>query len=190
MQSADKNIFTASQSRPDKACHSPSTAFSTDMYQAFQGNPRAVRGSADLYSLARQSCMREVGMPTLRSRRRRIRETSPSPYSPSWEPRAAQYGAGIQHNVAAPMSEGVDLRVDIHSPTEPDTGRPAAGPFPVLLAMTPYGKKAPPPAAQIGAGPTPYLIRRGYIEVTVDVRGCGVSEGSFEMFGPRPAQDG
>ena len=45
-------------------------------------------------------------------------------------------------------------------------------------------------AAQIGGGPTPYLIKRGYIEVMVDVRGCGVSGGSFEMFGARQAQDG
>src|SRR5258707_12930968 len=129
-------------------------------------------------------------MPTLRSRRRRARETSPSPYSPSWEPRAAQYGAGIHHNVAVPMSDGVELRVDIHYPTEPGTDRPAAGPFPVLMSMTPYGKKAPPPAAQIGGGPTPHLINRGSIEGMVDVRGCGVSDGSFEMFGARQAQDG
>ena len=89
-----------------------------------------------------------------------------------------------------PMSDGVVLRADIHYPTEPDTGQPAAGPFPVLLSMTPYGKKAPPPAAQIGGGATPYLIKRGYIEVMVDVRGSGVSGGSFEMFGERQTQDG
>ena len=88
------------------------------------------------------------------------------------------------------MSDGVQLRVDIHYPTEPGTDRPAAGPFPVLMSMTPYGKKAPPPAAQIGGGPTPYLIKRGYIEVMVDVRGCGVSDGTFQMFGARQAQDG
>ena len=129
-------------------------------------------------------------MPTLRSRRRRTRDTSPSPFSPPWTPRAAQYGVGIHHNVAVPMSDGVDLRVDIHYPTDRDTGEPAAGPFPVLMSMTPYGKKAPPPAAQIGGGATPYLIKRGYIEVMVDVRGCGVSGGSFQMFGERQAQDG
>src|ERR1700684_4683508 len=56
--------------------------------------------------------------------------------------------------------------------------------------MPPSAKKAPPPAAQIGGGPTPYLIRRGYIEVMVDVRGSGVSGGSFEMFGARQTQDG
>ena len=107
-------------------------------------------------------------MPTLRSRRRtatnRVRRSSPSPFSPSWKPRPAQFGRGIQHNVGIPMSDGVVLRADIHYPTEPETGQPAAGPFPVLLSLTPYGKKAPPPAAQIGSGATPYLIRRGYIE--------------------------
>ncbi|WP_375488762.1 CocE/NonD family hydrolase, partial [uncultured Mycobacterium sp.] len=88
------------------------------------------------------------------------------------------------------MSDGVVLRADIHYPTVPETGQPATGPFPVLLSVTPYGKKAPPPAAQIGGGATPYLIKRGYIEVMVDVRGTGVSGGSFEMFGHRQAQDG
>jgi putative CocE/NonD family hydrolase len=88
------------------------------------------------------------------------------------------------------MSDGIALRADIHYPTVPETGQPAAGPFPVLLCMTPYGKKAPPPAAQIGGGATPYLIKRGYIEVMVDVRGSGVSGGSFEMFGERQTEDG
>ncbi len=133
-------------------------------------------------------------MATLRSRRksrtRRVRRTSPSPFTPSWTPRAAEFGVGVHHNVGVPMSDGVVPRADIHYPTVPETGQPAAGPFPVLLSLTPYGKKAPPPAAQIGGGPTPYLIKRGYIEVMVDVRGCGVSGGSFEMFGERQAQDG
>ena len=75
------------------------------------------------------------------------------------------------------MSDGITLRADIHYPTDPATGEPASGRFPVLLSMTPYGKKAPPPAAQIGGGATPYLIRRGYIEVMADVRGTGASGG-------------
>jgi uncharacterized protein len=129
-------------------------------------------------------------MPTLRSLRRRALKNSPSPFSPPWTPRAAQYGVGIRHNVGVSMSDGVELRVDIHYPTDRDTGEPAEGSFPVLLSMTPYGKKAPPPAAQIGGGATPYLIKRGYIEVMVDVRGSGVSGGSFEMFGERQTQDG
>ena len=133
-------------------------------------------------------------MPTLRSRGKaatgRIRRRSASPFSPPWTPRPARFGVGIRHNIGVPMSDGVVLRVDVHYPTEPASGKPATGPFPVLLSMTPYGKKAPPPAAQIGGGATPYLIKRGYIEVMVDVRGSGVSGGSFEMFGERQTQDG
>ncbi|MEB3022048.1 CocE/NonD family hydrolase [[Mycobacterium] crassicus] len=88
------------------------------------------------------------------------------------------------------MSDGVVLRADVHYPTVPETGAPADGPFPVLLSLTPYGKLAPPPAAQIGGGPAPHLIRRGYIEVMVDVRGTGASGGSFEMFGADQTRDG
>ena len=43
----------------------------------------------------------------------------------------------------------------------------------MLLCLTPYGKKTPPLAVGIGGGATPYLIKRGYIEVVVDVRGSG-----------------
>src|SRR6201987_4086775 len=118
------------------------------------------------------------------------RPRAASPLAPPWTPAAARYGVGVRHNVGVPMSDGVVLRADIHSPTAPETGDPASGPFPVLLSLTPYGKKAPPPAAQIGGGATPYLIKRGYIEVVVDVRGTGASGGSFEMFGERQTQDG
>jgi putative CocE/NonD family hydrolase len=120
----------------------------------------------------------------------RPRKVTQSPLAPSWTPGPAIYGVGVRHNVAVPMSDGVVLRADIHYPTVPETGLPAAGPFPVLLSVTPYGKKAPPPAAQIGGGATPYLIRRGYIEVMVDVRGTGASGGCFEMFATQQTQDG
>ena len=117
------------------------------------------------------------------------RKTSPSPLQPPWTPGQARYGVGVRHNVAVPMSDGVVLRADVHYPTEPTTGEPAAGPFPVLLSITPYGKKAPPPAAQIGGGATPYLIKRGYIEVMVDVRGTGNSDGQLQFFGKRETKD-
>lgn len=120
----------------------------------------------------------------------RARQSSPSPLSPEWAPPPARYGVGVRRNVAVEMSDGVVLRADVHYPTVIETGEPAAGPFPVLLALTPYGKLAPPPAAQIGGGPTPRLIRRGYIEVMVDVRGTGASGGSFAMLCADQARDG
>lgn len=113
-----------------------------------------------------------------------------SPMLPPWTAPPAQYGTGVRRNVAVQMSDGVVLRANVHYPTVPGTGQPAAGPFPVLLSITPYGKLAPPPAAQLGGGPSPHLIRRGYIEVMVDVRGTGASGGSFEMFGPDQTRDG
>lgn len=120
----------------------------------------------------------------------RVRKRNPSPLEPAWTAPPARYGVGVHHNVAVRASDGTVLRADIHYPTVPETGAPAPGPFPVLLSITPYGKKAPPPAAQIGGGATPYLIRRGYIEVMADVRGTGASGGSFEMLGAVQVQDG
>src|SRR6201998_1290107 len=136
--------------------------------------------------LARRSAAR-VGT-ARRKTAQRLRAASP--LAPSWTPAAARYGVGLRHNVGVPMSDGVVLRADIHYPTDPETSEPAPGPFPVLLSATPYGKKAPPPAAQICGGATPYLITRGYIEVMADVRGTGASGGSFEMFGAPQTQDG
>jgi putative CocE/NonD family hydrolase len=131
-----------------------------------------------------------AGVAALKSTTNRTRQNSPSPLRPEWTAPPAQYGVGVRRNVAVQMSDGVVLRADVHFPTVRETGEPAAGPFPVLLSMTPYGKLAPPPAAQIGGGPTPHLIRRGYIEAMVDVRGTGASGGSFEMLTADQARDG
>ncbi|HEX7825056.1 MAG TPA: peptidase S15, partial [Mycobacterium sp.] len=60
--------------------------------------------------------------------RRTPRRTSESPLTPPFESAPAQYGVGIQHNVAVPMSDGVELRADIHYPTDTATGQPATGP--------------------------------------------------------------
>lgn len=86
-------------------------------------------------------------------RRMRTRRAAPSPFGPSWTPGPAAYGVGVRHNVAVPMSDGVALRADIHYPTVPQTGRPAQGAFPVLLSVTPYGKKAPPPPPSSAVAP-------------------------------------
>lgn len=124
------------------------------------------------------------------ARTRPSRRRVAPPFTPEWTPGPPRFGVGVRHNVAVPMSDGVTLRAEVHYPTDPATGAPAPGPFPVLVCVTPYGKKAPPPAAQLGGGASPYLITRGYIEVLVDVRGTGTSDGDFEMFGDRQTRDG
>lgn len=108
----------------------------------------------------------------------------------TWTPGPAAYDVGIRHNVPIRMSDGVTLRADVHYPVDPRTGQAAEGPFPTLMTITPYGKKAPPPADKLGAGAIHYLVKRGYIEALVDVRGTGASGGEFEMLGERQVQDG
>lgn len=125
-----------------------------------------------------------------RTRAQRSTRRVAPPFTPQWTPGPPRYGVGVRHNVAVPMSDGVVLRAEVHYPTDPVSGAAAPGPFPVLVCVTPYGKKAPPPAAQLGGGASPYLITRGYIEVLVDVRGTGASDGAFEMFGARQTRDG
>ena len=116
---------------------------------------------------------------------------APSPWPGS--PEAYGVSGPTQHMVT--MSDGVQLAVDVYYPTDPRTGRPATGPFPIVLSQTPYGKRSSVTtqsmsAAYGGDGYYPYLIRHGYIDVVADVRGSGSSDGAFTLFGPREMQDG
>lgn len=99
------------------------------------------------------------------------------------------YGEASTKNVAIPMRDGVVLRADVYYPTNPGGGA-ATGPFPVLVSETPYGKEAATiDSLNILAGHRPYLVKRGYIQVLVDVRGQGTSGGSFQLLGPAEAAD-
>ncbi|HJQ42753.1 MAG TPA: CocE/NonD family hydrolase [Jatrophihabitantaceae bacterium] len=105
----------------------------------------------------------------------------------TWQPEPEQYGHHITYDVPVRMSDGTILRADVDAPTDLDSGADAPGPFPVLLTMTPYGKDA---AAAAGLATSAYLVRRGYIDVAVDVRGTGSSGGTFTLFDPKQASDG
>ena len=77
------------------------------------------------------------------------------------------------------MPDGTVLRADVYYPTDA-SGKRAAGPFPVVLTLTPYGKGvlgASSDSAGGQTGPSPYLVQRGYIDVVADVRGTGDSRG-------------
>src|SRR5207302_306362 len=56
----------------------------------------------------------------------------------AWSPEPAGYGVVEQQNLPVTMSDGTVLRVNVYYPAT--GGQPAAGPFPVLLTQTPYGK--------------------------------------------------
>jgi uncharacterized protein len=111
-----------------------------------------------------------------------------------WHAEPARYGiAGpVQHMVR--MSDGVSIAADVYRPALAN-GHPARGHFPVILSITPYGKRSPVTLDSMGSGYGgdgyyPYLIQRGYIDVVADVRGAGNSGGDFSLFGPRERQDG
>lgn len=79
----------------------------------------------------------------------------------------------IETDVAVPMRDGVELATDLWRPA-------GAGPWPVLLARTPYGRTS---TAHLGNPKLPdirVLVDGGYLVVVQDVRGTGGSPGLFE----------
>ncbi|MBO9534319.1 MAG: CocE/NonD family hydrolase [Solirubrobacteraceae bacterium] len=114
-----------------------------------------------------------------------------SPAGSGYDPGPERYGIKTTRDVDIPMRDGILLRADIHEPTDPATGQPAPGPFPVILSETPYGKQLgelSPQTAEL-TGYEPQLIKRGYIQVIVDVRGAGGSQGTFDLLSPTEQQD-
>lgn len=102
----------------------------------------------------------------------------------TWQPRPATYGVVNEHNIPIRMSDGVTLYADVHRPAKGD-GTAAPGRFPVILSQTPYSKSIDALSYR-----DDYLVRRGYVQVTVDVRGTGSSGGNWDSFGAREQQDG
>ena len=112
---------------------------------------------------------------------------TPSPSagaSEAWTTRPATYGVAVTRDVRIEMSDGVRLVADVYRPAD-RTGRAVPGRFPVILTQTPYNKGA----GELGF-PAPYLVQRGYVQVIVDVRGTGGSEGTWDSFGDREQLDG
>ncbi|HLY49422.1 MAG TPA: CocE/NonD family hydrolase [Solirubrobacteraceae bacterium] len=115
-----------------------------------------------------------------------------------WRPEKAIYGTKSINDIAIRGAGGTTIRVNEIYPTTA-SGRPAKGPFPVLLTMTPYGKgqggsSSPgsaekPSSGTATGGPNNYLAQRGYIEVVEDVRGTGDSNRSWGLFDPIQQQD-
>src|SRR4051794_24894171 len=102
---------------------------------------------------------------------------------PAWTSydRPAQYGVVTDKDVKLTMRDGTVLVANVSRPDKP-------GRYPVVVTQTPYGKDG----AVIGAlgGGSNALVQRGYVQVTVDVRGTGGSQGQWDSFGPAEQQDG
>src|SRR4051812_5417453 len=109
--------------------------------------------------------------------------------APNLQPRgltpgpARHAGVATSKDVPIVMRDGTKLFADVHRPARAD-GKPAPGRFPVILTQDPYAKNE---TAVIGADPL--FIRRGYVQVIVDVRGTGSSEGNWDSFGAAEQRD-
>lgn len=92
-------------------------------------------------------------------------------------------------NVPITMDDGVILEADKFVPTTCTVAKQC----PVVLIQTPYRKGASdmPGDLESPFAPEvePWLYEHGYIEVVVDVRGTGSSEGYWDSMGPREQQD-
>jgi putative CocE/NonD family hydrolase len=107
----------------------------------------------------------------------------------TWTPRGEQYPSTVvEKDVAIPMSDGTILRGDVTRPADA-TGRAVSKRLPVVVTITAYNKGALGSGGDLaGADPT-YLVKRGYVQVTVDARGTGSSEGVWNAFGARENKD-
>ncbi|MFD0683506.1 CocE/NonD family hydrolase [Actinomadura fibrosa] len=85
-------------------------------------------------------------------------------------PRTAPVDYGVARDLRVPMPDGVALVADLHRPRE-------AGPLPVVLMRTPYGKHRAD--ARLFAG---VLARRGFQVVVQNTRGVFGSGGEFRPF--------
>lgn len=79
--------------------------------------------------------------------------------------------AAIEFDAEATMRDGAVLRADVYRPA------PAGGPWPVLLARTPYGKQDPATLARLDPLAA---VRRGYLVVVQDTRGRHRSQGDWQ----------
>lgn len=102
-----------------------------------------------------------------------------APAAPGWSAydRPATNGETVTRDLPIVLRDGVVLRADLYAPDTP-------GPHPVLVELTPYSKSGPLAITY------PYLVRRGYAQLIVDVRGTGASQGQWDSFGAEEQRDG
>src|SRR5947209_1172810 len=100
-----------------------------------------------------------------------------------WKARGEDYHAVfVDKDVPITMSDGAVLDADIHYPAH-DDGSKVDGKFPALLVQTPYNKNQQNPADD-------YLVKRGYVDVVVDIRGTGSSDDAYdESYSPASQSD-
>ena len=108
----------------------------------------------------------------------------------TWQPRAEEYPNTVtERDVAIPMSDGTILRGDVVRPADAD-GKAIDKRFPVIVTITAYNKTVTASSGGLLGGDSAYLVKRGYVQLTVDARGTGSSEGIWRAFDARENKDG
>ncbi|MCU1621503.1 MAG: peptidase [Frankiales bacterium] len=109
---------------------------------------------------------------------------------------ASSYGVQEQVNAPFTMADGTTLVGSVYYPADPATGERAAGRFPVLVTMTPYGSwdgnsHVSPHLPNGGSDDSilRFFAQHGYIGLEVDSRGSGRSEGLFTVLDPQQSVD-
>ena len=106
-----------------------------------------------------------------------------------WQPRPEIYPQTVTRtDLAIPMSDGTVLRGDLELPARSDGTVPDRR-FPVIVTITAYNKTALGAGGGLGGPRAGYLVKRGYVQLTVDARGTGSSEGRWSAFGRRENKD-
>jgi len=102
----------------------------------------------------------------------------------------------VERNLRVPMRDGIGLTADVYRPA-------GDGPWPALVALSPYGKgkqalgHPPQPASSplwdggVEAGDPAFLTANGYVHLIADCRGVNRSEGEYRGWMSRQeAEDG
>jgi len=96
-------------------------------------------------------------------------------------------GVKVDENVYVTMRDGVKIAVDVYLPEK-------EGRYPALLSMSPYMKEIqqeqPMWSHSIEAGATGFFVPKGYAHVIVQIRGCGLSQGQWNLLDYKEQEDG
>ena len=113
-------------------------------------------------------------------------------FTQKWKTSERKHEVIVERDVRIPVRDGTILAGDLFRPA-------AEGKFPVVLGAHPYNceiQTAPLRPVGYGnlrgyieAGDPAFLVRRGYVQAVVNVRGTGKSQGQFQMMGPLEVQD-
>ncbi|PZO23183.1 MAG: peptidase S15, partial [Betaproteobacteria bacterium] len=86
------------------------------------------------------------------------------------------------------MRDGIELAYTVTLPANESAQPIPAETYPAILIQTAYNKAAGAFVPAIG-GADPFMVKRGYATVVVDVRGTGNSQGVWDAFGEKEQGD-